>query len=140
MRMLTRYLLPIACAAMLGGCGMKESYDISGAKAKEFHDRLSAGQYDTIWANTASDLRKDASREEFTALLTAVNRKLGKVVEAKQTGWNSNTVNGDTLIKISFDTKFERGKGEETIVFRWVSDDRLTLAGYTINSNDMMVN
>jgi hypothetical protein len=140
MRTLTRYLLPIACAAMLGGCGMKESYDISGAKAKEFHDRLSAEQYDTIWANTASDLRKDASREEFTALLTAVNRKLGKVVEAKQVNWHSNTVNGVTMVTMNFDTRFERGKGKETIVFRWVSDDRLALAGYTINSNDMLVN
>lgn len=140
MHKLTRYLLPIACAAMLAGCGLKESYDISGAKAEEFHDRLSAGQYDAIWANTATDLRKDASREEFTELLTAVNRKLGKVVEAKQVNWHSNTVNGVTLITMNFDTKFERGKGAETIVFRWFSEDRLALAGYHITSNDMMMN
>jgi hypothetical protein len=138
--MLTRYLLPIVCAAMLAGCSLKESYDISGAKAKEFHNRLSAEQYDAIWANTSSELHKATSREEFTKLLTAVNRKLGKVVEAKQGNWNSNTVNGVTLVTMNFDTRFERGKGTETIVFRWVSDDRLALAGYTINSNDMMVN
>lgn len=140
MRLFTRFLLPLACAAMLAGCGVKESYEISGQKAKEFHDRLSAGQYDAIWANTSSDLRSEASREEFTRLLTAVNTKLGKVVEAKQVGWNSNNTNGVSTVQMVFDTRFERGEGQETIVFRWVSDDRLALAGYHINSNDMLIN
>jgi len=140
MRSFTRFLLPLACAAMLAGCGLKESYDVTATKAQEFHDRLSAGQYDAIWASTSADLRKNPGRDEFTALLVAVNRKLGKVVEAKQTNWHSNTVNGVTEVTIDFDTRFERGTGAETIVFRYVSEDRLALAGYTIDSNAMLVN
>ena len=72
--------------------------------------------------------------------MEAINRKLGKVKEAKQVGWNANNTNGVSTITITFDTTFERGKGTETITFLKPDDDKLVLLGYNINSQDMMIN
>lgn len=135
-----RYLMPIVAAAMLAACGVQESYKSSGAEVEQFRAAMSAGQYEQIWNSAAPELRKKGDKARFTGLLEAVGRKLGKVVEAKQTGWYANNTNGTSTIEVNFDTTFERGSGKEKITFLWVSDDSLKLSDYAIDSPDMMIN
>jgi len=135
-----RYLLPILAAATLAGCGLKETYKVTGAEAAKFHAEMDAGQYEKIWAEAAPDFRKSGDKQSFLALMEAIGKKLGKVKETKQTGWNVNTNNGVTSATMTYDTTFERGKGTETFVYVWVKDDKLRLLGYNIKSTDMMLN
>lgn len=140
MSMFARYLLAIALSAMLGACGLKESYNVSEGEAAKFHAALSAGQYDQIWDAAAPGLQTKRDKPQFTALLDAVGRKLGKVTEAKQAGWFANNNNGVSTVTMKFNTTFERGSGKETIVFLWVTDKQLKLLDYAIESQDMLIN
>ncbi len=135
-----KFLGAILTVVLLTGCGIKKTYEVSGAEAKAFHDALSAQQYDEIWKEAAPDFRKSTEKKKFFAFMEAINRKLGKVKEAKQTGWKANNTNGVSTVTIIFDTTFERGKGTETITFLKPDGDRLDLLGYNINSTDMMIN
>ena len=139
MSICVRYLLPIAAAAMLGGCGIQESYKVSGAEAEHFHAAMSAGNSDQIWDSAAPGFRSSHDKAQFAALLDAIGRKLGKVKEAKQTGWNANSNNGVSTVTIKFDTTFERGSGQETIAMLWVSDKSLKLLDYKIDSQEMLI-
>ena len=134
-----RYLVALALSAMLAACGLKESYNVSEAEAAKFHAALSAGQYDAIWNGAAPEMRKRKDQTQFTALLDAVNRKLGKVTGAKQTNWSGNNDNGVSTVTMKFDTTFEHGSAKETLVFLWVTDDSLKLSDYTIDSPDMLI-
>ena len=134
-----RYLLPIVLTAMLGACGIKQSYVDSGKQATQFHAALSAGEYDQIWNAAAPALQQSTDKAHFTALLAAIGRKLGKVTEAKQTNWSSNTDNGVSTVTMRFDTKFEFGSGKETITYLWVTGDSLKLSNYAIDSPDMLI-
>jgi Protein of unknown function (DUF4019) len=134
-----RYLVALALSAMLAACGLKESYNVSEGEAAKFHAALSAGQYDAIWSTAAPEMQKRTDQAQFTALLEAIGRKLGKVTEAKQTNWLSNTDNGVSTVTMKFDTTFERGSAKETLVFLWVTDDTLKLSDYAIDSPEMMI-
>jgi hypothetical protein len=134
-----RYLLVIALSAMLAACGLKESYNVSGAEAAKFHAALSAGQYDAIWKSAAPELQKRTDQASFPALLGAIVRKLGKVTEAKQTNWFANNNNGVSTVTMKFDTTFEHGSAKETVTFLWVTNDSLKLSDYAIDSPDMLI-
>jgi hypothetical protein len=132
-----RYLLALALSAMLGSCGLKQSYNVSEREAAKFHAALSAGQYEAIWNSVAPEMQRRTDQARFTVLLDAISRKLGKVTEAKRTNWSSNNDNGTSTITMKFDTTFEHGSGKETLVFLWVKGDSLKLSDYAIDSPDM---
>lgn len=140
MNRFARYLLSLTAAAMLAGCGIKESYEQTGAEVAQFHKALDSENYEVIWKTASPGMRKASSQEQLTKLLEAVHRKLGKVKESKQVGWNSNTTTEGSFVTVTMQTTFERGAGTEAITFIKGDDDRLSLVGYNIQSQDMMVN
>jgi len=140
MNRFARYLLPLTAAAMLAGCGIKESYEQTGAEVAQFHTALDGEKYQAIWKGASPEMRKAASQQQLTTLLEAVHRKLGKVKDTKQVGWNSNATTEGSFVTVTMQTTFERGSGTEAITFIKGDDDRLSLVGYTIQSQDMMVN
>jgi len=136
----TRYLAPIAAVAMLTGCGLKEKFrDADGAVAR-FHAALDAERYQAIWDMTGPQMRAAAKQSDFEVLLRAVHRKLGKVTATKQVGWNANAGTAGSTVTLTMDTTFARGSGTETFVYAKGADQRLQLAGYSINSQQMMLN
>ncbi|MEJ2409405.1 MAG: hypothetical protein P8Y58_08945, partial [Novosphingobium sp.] len=68
------------------------------------------------------------------------HRKLGKVRDSKQVGWNANATTGGTFLTITMQTTFENGTGTEQFVYRKGDEGKLTLMGYNIQSQDMMLN
>jgi len=142
MNRFARYLVPFAAAAMLGGCGIKESFKDSEVQVARFHAALDAGQVQKIWTTADPDLRKSTRREDFEKLLDAVHRKLGKVTASKQVGWNANATNSGTFLTVTMQTTFENGAGTEQFVYRKGKGEGAppTLVGYTIQSQDMMLN
>ena len=142
MNRIARCLAPIAMVAALAtlaSCGVKEGFKDAEAQVARFHATLDAGKSAEIWSTGDAQLRQSASREQFIGLLDAVHRKLGKVKESKQVGWNANATTGGTFFTVTMDTAFERGNGTEEFVFK-KTDQRVALAGYQIDSREMMLN
>jgi hypothetical protein len=135
----TRYLAPIVAVAMLAGCGLKEKFKDADAQVARFHAALDAGQYDAIWAMTGPRFRQDTKQADFQKVLEAVHRKLGKVKSSKQVGWNANASTSGSTLVLTMQTAFERGSGSEEFVYA-KDADQLTLAGYHIQSQEMMLN
>ena len=140
MNRLARYLVPFAAAAMLAGCGVKESFQDASVEVSEFHAALDADKWQGLWSGGDPQLRKTTTRDRFGKLLDAVHRKLGKVRESKQIGWNAEAAAGGTFLTLTMQTTFEKGSGTEQFVYRKGDGSKLTLVSYTIQSQDMMTN
>ena len=124
---------------LLVACSAPASIGDTEAEVATFHRQLNAENYAAIWKVTSADLRNATTETAMKKLFAAVHRKLGKVVETKQVGWRSNVSTSGTFAEVQMDTKFEKGTGVESFVYR-KDGDQLKLAGYHINSNDMVVN
>lgn len=140
MNRLGRYLMPFAAAAMLAGCGVKESFKDAEVEVGKFHQALDAGDLPAIWQQADPALRQGPQRIQLEKVLDAVHRKLGKVKEAKQVGWNANATTGGTFVTLTYQTVFEHGSGVEQFVYRKGNEGKVTLTGYDIQSQDMMLN
>ena len=53
MNRLGRYLVPFAAAAMLAGCGVKESFKDAEVEVGKFHQALDAGDFAGLPAHLA---------------------------------------------------------------------------------------
>lgn len=140
MNRIGRYLMAFAAAAMLAGCGMKESFADAGLEVAKFHRALDAGRAQEIWKNADPDFRKATQQAQFSMLIDAVHRKLGKVRASKQVGWNANATTGGTFVSLTMQTTFEHGSGVEQFVYRKADGGHMALVGYNIQSQDMMMN
>jgi len=140
MNYLSRYVAPIVAVATLAGCGVKESIGDASAEVGAFHAALDAGKVEQIWAAADPQLRAATPHDKFVPFLNAVQRKLGKVKQSKQLGWNANATTGGTFVTLTMETTFERGTGTEQFVYHKVAEHDLKLVGYNIQSQDMMMN
>ena len=132
--------LAVAAAFLLTGCG-----DTVGGKTAaepevaKFHDRINAGQYEAIYANSDPDFQKAAPKDKVLALFAAIERKLGHFKSASEITWNVRTFNMTTNAVLAYKSAYERGEATETFTFR-VSNGKAVLVGYNINSLDMLIN
>jgi hypothetical protein len=140
MNRMSRYLAPIVAVAMLGGCGMKESFKDADAAVARFHAALDAEQWQAIWDVTAPQFRQQSKQADLQRILEAVHRKLGKVRQTKQVGWNANAGTAGSMVTLTMATDFERGSGTEQFVYVRAADQQLKLAGYNIQSQEIMLN
>lgn len=140
MNRIARLLVPFAAAAMLGGCGIKESFEKADVAIASFHADLDAGKFDKIWTSADPDLRKATRKGDFEKLLKAVHTKLGAVKTTRQVGWNTNATTSGTFLTATFQTTFEKGSGNEQFTYRKGKGDAVTLVRYGIDSQDMMLN
>jgi hypothetical protein len=74
----------------VGSCSTKEDLAAAEREVEKFHQAYNAGRFDEIYEKTTDELKKNASQEDFAAMLETVQRKLGKVTEAKRENWTVN--------------------------------------------------
>jgi hypothetical protein len=122
----------------LAGCKGPGSVQDASTRVATFHRRLDAGDFAAIWNDSGPDMKTTTTQESFTKLLAAVHGKLGKVRESKQTGWHSEVSTGGSFTELTMQTRFERGSGEESFVYKSYGQGQ-QLAGYHISSDDMML-
>ncbi len=133
--------LLLATATLGGGCtcaGFTQGKEDADRAVSEFHERFNQGQFDAIWEASGDELKRASSRQDFTALLSAVRRKLGDVTASTGRGWNIRSSNLTTYVTLQWETTFATGKAVESFRFV-VKDGRATLIGYDISSNDLIV-
>src|SRR5262245_22181739 len=126
-------------APALAGCSASKDFDAAEAGVTRFRELMREGKYAEIYQESGDELKRGSTEQQFTALLAAIERKLGAVKESKRGGWNVNWNNLITTATLNFKTQFEKGSGEEKFSFR-ISGGKALLTGYQINSQEMMVN
>lgn len=121
----------------VGSCSTKEDLAAAEREVEKFHQAYNAGRFDEIYEKTTDELKKNASQEDFAAMLETVQRKLGKVTEAKRENWTVNFAVGDSTVKLSYETSFALGKGTETFNYR-ISGKKALLIGYNVTSKNLV--
>lgn len=124
----------LACLALVA-CSIGENASKAEASVRQFHASLNDGKLAEIVSNSAPEIKGEP---KFGKLLEVVRRKLGRVVSSKQVGWNENMNTSGQFVTLNYETKFEKGDGVESFVFK-VLDGRLVLAGWHINSDALIM-
>jgi hypothetical protein len=135
----THRWLAVLLAALLGACSSGQDLSLAEQDVAHFREMMAAQQFDQIYAGAADEFKKTTTRENFTRLLAAVDRKLGAVKTADKNGWNVNFNTSGTSVTLRYKTQFERGSGDEAFFYR-ITGGKALLAGYNINSNELITN
>jgi hypothetical protein len=129
----------VAILFLCAGCSFTKDVTVAEAAVRKYHDQYNAGQYRDIYQQSDGAFKKGVEEQANTELLSAVGRKLGRVIEAKQAGFNANWNLEGTFVNLTYESTFERGKAYEQFVWR-VSGDEAKLVSYNINSPTLITN
>ena len=129
-------ILAGALGLVVQGCSMADT-SAAEAEVAKFHTALGDARFGEIYAAAAEDLKSKATEQQFTELLDAVNRKLGKVKTAQRSGWKVNYSTSGNYVTLVYKTTYEQGEADEQFVYRMQQKDA-RLAGYHINSNALI--
>jgi opacity protein-like surface antigen len=124
---------------LLSACSATQDVNVAQEATAHFHEMMSAGQFEQIYAQSDASFKKATTSEDLTRLLSAVNRKLGVVKTSGSDGWNVGFTPSGTSVTLRYTTQFERGTGAETFLYRF-ADGKALLAGYHVNSNALITN
>jgi hypothetical protein len=129
--------LVLAGLLVLSGCSSSDELGASEKEIARFHTQLDAGQFDAIYAAAAPEWKNVSTQPDTIQLFTGIHNKLGSFVSGTQSGWKVNYGTGGTTIIIVYDSKFEKGDGQETFTFQR-SGGSIQLVGYNINSRALI--
>jgi hypothetical protein len=133
--------VPLALSIVLfaSGCGgVFKGKQAAEQSVADFHKLYNDGKLAEIYSAGHSKLRSAATEKQFLEFVGAVQRKLGKVTQTSNVGFNLRTFNLTTTVVLNQSTTFEQGTGTETFTFEMESD-KAVLVGYNINSRDLIL-
>lgn len=119
------------------GCDVSKDKSIADAAVVSFHAELDAAQFAQMWDDADDSLRRTTSHDDYNKLITAVHRKLGKVVSTEGGSWSVNYINFQTRVTLEQQTQFEHGAATETFLYI-VRKNGAKLAAYHVNSDELM--
>ena len=130
-----RLLIIVAGLLLATGasCSLTKSKGIAEDAVKQFHDRYNAGKFHEIYLEADEGFKKAASEADFTAILEAMQRKLGAVKSSNPASWNVGATTSGTIATLTYDVDFAEGKGAEQFVFH-IDGDKAMLFNYNVNS------
>ena len=135
----TSLFLVVTILFMASGCGgMFKGKAAAEQGVADFHKLYNDGKLAEIYAAGDSKLKGATTQKEFLEFLGAVQRKLGKVTQSSEAGFNVRTFNMTTSVTLSQNTTFEQGAGTEVFTFQ-MDGDKAILVGYKINSKDLIL-
>jgi hypothetical protein len=134
-----QWFVLLAAAFLVAACSSGQDFDLAQAQVAHFRELMAAQQFEKIYSEASDELKKTATEQNMVRLLSAIDRKLGAIKSAPGNGWNVNYSPSGTSVTLKFKTQFEKGTGDETFVYR-ITGGKALLAGYHINSQDLMVN
>jgi hypothetical protein len=129
----------LVIALLASGCGQM----LHGKKAAEqstadFHKLYNDGKLSEIYSAGHSKFKSATTEKQFVEFMSAVQRKLGKVTQTSNAGFNVRTFNLITTVVLNQNTTFEQGAGTEVFTFQMVGG-KAVLVGYNINSKDLIL-
>ncbi len=138
-------VLALAALSASACSGVTKGKEDAERAATEFHAEFNAGRYDAIWEAAGDELKHGVSRQDFTALLAAIRRKLGDCTGSTTRGWTVSTRNLTTFVTLVQDSAYASGTaaertGKATETFQFVvRDGRALLVGYDVSSRDLIL-
>lgn len=115
----------------LDGCSLAKNTERAEAAVEEFHARWNAGQFREVFDTAHMDFRKAQPVETLLAQLEAVKKNYGAFQSAKKRSWGFNSDDGNTDVRLTYDSSFEHGNAVEEFLFR-MTGDRALLLSYDI--------
>src|SRR5438067_584582 len=111
--MKTIWLLPVLSFVMIAsGCGgMFKGKKAAEQGVADFHKLCNEGKLTEIYAAGHSKFKSVTTEKDFLELVGAVQRKLGKVTQTSNAGFNVRTINFTTTVVLTQNTIFEHGTG-----------------------------
>jgi hypothetical protein len=120
----------IVSALVVAGCG---GTDAAKRGVEEFRSRAAQRSYAEIYRAGAAELRQGTTEEQFARFMTAVDRKLGAWQSAEEPAWNVMRGTAGHLVRLTYQSQFERGGANEQFLWR-VDHGEAILLGYHVNS------
>jgi hypothetical protein len=121
-------LLVVMSVAIWSGCiSVKPGYFADDQKVAEravdqFHTRLSNGDYEQIYAQTADELRKTAEKGQLISAMKQTHDQFGSFKNTKQT--DAKVIMGiPRQVRLVYSTSYEKGDATEEFVWLVNSDD-----------------
>ena len=123
----------------LAGAGCSAGSDVAAVEreVERFHELAADREIDRLYEQSSDEFKRAATPEQFRALLEVIDERLGDVRRANRRGWHVNYTNAGTVVTLTYDTQFERGRGTEEFVYR-LNDDRARLLGFHVNSDALI--
>src|SRR4051812_23206746 len=131
-------LLGLGIAGLPGCTAMLKGKQAGENAIAEFHRLYNEGKVADIYAASDSKFKNATTEKQFLDLIGAIQKKLGKVTESKNAGFNVNTFNLTTRVVLNQQTTFAEGSGTEVFTFE-MNGDKALLVGYNINSNELIL-
>jgi hypothetical protein len=130
-------LFVLVMTLLLVACSSSKDTAKAESAITDFRKAMTAQQFEQIYDSAGEDWRKATTKEESVKFLAAVERKLGGVQESTRTGWRVNIGTGGKIVTLGYHTKFERGEGDETFIYR-IKDNKSQMLGYHVNSMQLI--
>jgi hypothetical protein len=121
---------------LLGGCSSGKRKQMAEAGVAKFHSQLDAERYHDIYVQSDPEFQKSGSEAEITEFLSAVHRKLGKMLSAEEQSFFVNFSTSGTIISLTYKSVFANGSAAEQFV--WRASDRASLVSYRIDSRTLI--
>jgi outer membrane lipopolysaccharide assembly protein LptE/RlpB len=132
-------LLALSMALFATGCGnMFKGKQAAEQSVADFHRLYNEGKLAEIYSAGDSKFKGATTEKQFLEFVGAVQRKLGKVAQTSNEGFNIQTFNFTTTVVLNQSTTFEQGTGTETFTFQ-MEGGKAVLVGYNINSKDLIL-
>jgi hypothetical protein len=126
-------VLAIMLLLALSSCSSAKQKNAAEQAVRIFHEQFNEQKYEEIYANCSEDLRKQASKEQFTGILRVIHTKLGDIRDSSQTDWRVGVTTAGSQVALNYKTEFTEGEAIEQFVFSF-ADNKALVAGYHVNS------
>lgn len=132
-------VLVLSLAVFASGCGgMLKGEEAAEKSAADFHKLYNDGKFSEIYSSSDSKFKSETTEKQFLELMSAVQRKLGKVTQTSTPNINIRTFNFTTTVILNKKTTFEQGTGMEVFTFQ-MDGGKAVLVGYNIDSKDLIL-
>jgi len=122
----------IALCSILIACNSSKDLGLSQHQVERFHQEYSAGQDQQAYDEASPIFHKAVGYSKWLSLRSVVRSRLGRVRGAERRSFKEWMINGDHMVELIYQTKFENGSGAEK--FTWQFEGATArLAGYYIN-------
>jgi hypothetical protein len=120
----------IVSALVVAGCG---GTDAAKRAVEAFRSRSAQRSYAEIYRTARAELRQGTTEEQFERFMTAIDRTLRAWQSAEQPGWNVMRATAGHLVRLTYQSQFERGGANEQFLWR-IEHGQPVLIGYHVNS------
>ena len=127
-------------ALLMWRCGsaLLQGRKLADASARQFHERLNAGDYEDIYLGAGEGFRAGQSHDDSIRFLETVHKKLGLAGPETRLNVRVDTNTHGTFLTAQYSTAFAAGAATET--FTWMqSGSTLKLYAYHIQSNTLIL-